>query len=49
VYGRIETSQSMGSLIVKFIPKDMLADESLATPIVVRPLIPVVGCGPKKV
>jgi len=49
VYGRIETSQSMGTLIVKFIPKDMLADESLATPIVVRPLIPVVGCGPKKV
>jgi len=49
VYGRIEMSQGMGSLVVRFTPKDMLADESLATPIVIRPLIPVIGCGPKKV
>jgi len=49
VYGRIETSQGTGSLVVKFTPKDMLADESLAVPIITRPLIPVIGCGPKKV
>jgi len=49
VYGRIETSVGMGSLTVKYIPKDMLGDENLATPIVIRPLVPVIGCGPKKV
>ena len=48
-YGVVEKSSGPGGTTYKFTPKDMLGDESQAKQILAKPLIPVVGCGPKAV
>jgi len=48
-YGLVEKISTVGGAIYVYTPKDMLADESQAKKIIARPLMPVVGYGPRKV
>jgi len=49
VRGKIEQVAEIGMLKIRFIPADMLPDESQAETYTFSPLIPVIGCGPKKI
>ena len=47
--GLITSRRDVGGVVYEYIPIDMMGDESEAREIEVKPLIPVVGCGPKYV